>query len=111
VEVGEISRNLKIMAKELGVPVVVCAQLNRVTEGASDKRPTMSNLRESGAIEQDADEILLLYRNDYYGEEGGEDQNTAEIIIAKNRHGGVGTAKVGWFKEYAKFTTIEDKYE
>lgn len=111
VEVGEISRNLKIMAKELGVPVVVCAQLNRVTEGASDKRPTMSNLRESGAIEQDADEILLLYRNDYYGEGGGEDQNTAEIIIAKNRHGGIGTAKVGWFKEYAKFTTIEDKYE
>ncbi len=109
VEVGEISRGLKIMAKELGVPVLVCAQLNRTPEGSSDKRPTMSNLRESGAIEQDADEILLLYRSDYYNDGTGD--NIAEIIVAKNRHGEVGTAKVGWYKEYAKFTNIENYLE
>ncbi|MBQ8696334.1 MAG: replicative DNA helicase, partial [Clostridia bacterium] len=111
VEVGEISRNLKIMAKELGVPVIVCAQLNRSTEDSKEKKPTMSNLRESGAIEQDADEILLLYRGDYYGEGNGEDQNKAEVIIAKNRHGAVGIAEVGWYKEYAKFRNIENRYD
>lgn len=115
VEVGDLSRNLKIMAKELGVPVIVCAQLNRGTEGRTDKRPTMSDLRDSGAIEQDADEILLIYRNEYYNrdgsDEGGANDNTAEIIIGKNRHGAVGSAEVGWHKEYAKFTSIESKYE
>lgn len=110
VEVGEISRNLKVMAKELGVPVVVCAQLNRGPEGQSDKRPTMSNLRESGAIEQDADEIMLLYRQDYYnGDEAGD--NTAEVIIAKNRHGSTGTAKVAWIKQFAKYASLDTVHE
>lgn len=109
VEVGEISRNLKIMAKEMNVPVIVCAQLNRGTEGRSEKRPSISDIRDSGAIEQDADEVLMIYRPEYY--DGGEDsENMAEIIIGKNRHGGTGTAKVGWYKDYAKFTSIDDKF-
>ncbi|MCI8590340.1 MAG: replicative DNA helicase [Clostridiales bacterium] len=109
VEVGEISRNLKIMAKEMNVPVIVCAQLNRGTEGRSEKRPSISDLRDSGAIEQDADEVLMIYRGEYY-DDGGENDNMAEIIIGKNRHGGTGTAKVGWYKDYAKFTSIDDKF-
>ena len=111
VEVGEISRNIKIMAKELGVPVLACAQLNRSPEGTKDNKPTISNLRESGSIEQDADEVLLLYRNDYYDKENAGEANVAEVIIGKNRHGGTGTVKVGWYGEYAKFTTLEEKYE
>ncbi len=120
VEVGDISRNLKIMAKELSVPLIVCAQLNRGTEGRTDKRPTMSDLRESGAIEQDADEILLIYRQEYYNKDNSDGpsegdaplgENIAEIIVAKNRHGAMGTAQVGWYKDFAKFTSIENRYD
>ena len=108
-EVAEISRNLKIMAKELNVPVICCAQLSRGPEGRNDKRPMLSDLRDSGAIEQDADVVIFLYKDDYYDRK--EDTNTdegstAEVIIAKNRHGSVGTVKMGWIGRYTKFRTI-----
>ena len=108
-EVAEISRNLKIMAKELNVPVVCCAQLSRGPEGRNDKRPMLSDLRDSGAIEQDADVVIVLYKDDYYDRK--EDTNTdegsiAEVIIAKNRHGSVGTVKMGWIGRYTKFRSI-----
>lgn len=116
-QVGEISRNLKIMAKELGVPIVCCAQLNRGTESrAGDgKKPTLSDLRDSGSIEQDADIVLFLYRDEYYKDisgsekQGAEDTaNTAEVIIAKNRHGSVGNVKMGWIGQFTKFRTLEE---
>lgn len=116
-EVSDITRNLKIMAKELGVPVVCCAQLSRGTEGRGDKRPQLSDLRDSGSIEQDADMVLFLYRNSYYerDESGNEtavsDTNTAEIIVAKNRHGSVGTVKMGWIAQYTKFCSLDNVAE
>ena len=106
-EVAEISRNLKILAKELNVPVICCAQLSRGPESRTDKRPMLSDLRDSGAIEQDADIVLFLYRDEYYNNDP-EKQNTAEIIVAKNRHGSTGTVPVGWFGQYTKFTTLDD---
>ena len=111
-EVAEISRALKIMAKELSVPIICCAQLSRGPESRTDKKPMLSDLRDSGAIEQDADVVIFLYRNEYYktdaapGEDG--DGNIAEIIIAKNRHGSTGTVKMGWIGQYTKFRTIAD---
>ena len=106
-EVAEISRNLKVLAKELNVPVICCAQLSRGPESRTDKRPMLSDLRDSGAIEQDADIVLFLYRDEYYKSDP-EKQNTAEIIVAKNRHGSTGTVPVGWFGQYTKFTTLDD---
>ncbi len=103
--VGEISRSLKIMAKELNVPVICLSQLSRANESRSDKRPMLSDLRESGSIEQDADEVLFLYRDDYYNPES-EEKNVAEIIVAKNRHGETGTVKVQWLPQ---FTTFSDR--
>ena len=103
-EVSDISRALKIMAKELNVPVLCCAQLSRAAEQRSDKRPMLSDLRESGAIEQDADVVLFLYRDDYYNKET-EDPNTAECIIAKNRHGATGTIKLHWLGQYTTFSS------
>ena len=108
-EVAEISRNLKIMAKELNVPVICCAQLSRGPEGRTDKRPMLSDLRDSGAIEQDADVVIFLYKDDYYDrkEDTNSDEGSiAEVIIAKNRHGSVGTVKMGWIGRYTKFRTI-----
>jgi replicative DNA helicase len=107
-EVAEISRNLKIMAKELNVPVVCCAQLSRGPESRTDKRPMLSDLRDSGAIEQDADVVIFLYKDDYYGkpENAGEEGSIAEVIIAKNRHGSTSTVKMGWIGRYTKFRTI-----
>ncbi len=111
-EVSEITRNIKIMAKELGVPVICCAQLSRGTEGRNDKRPQLSDLRDSGSIEQDADMVLFLYRGNYYDpekkDEIASEANTAEVIVAKNRHGSVGTVKMGWMAQYTKFCTIEN---
>lgn len=107
--VSEISRSLKIMAKELNVPVVCLSQLNRGAEGRSDKRPTMSELRESGAIEQDADQIILIYRDDYYNENSPE-KNVAELIVAKNRHGEPGTVKVQWMPQYFSFSDLDWKH-
>ena len=88
-EIADISRSMKIMAKELDVPVICLSQLSRAVEKREDKHPLLSDLRESGAIEQDADIVLFIYRDDYYNDES-EDKNVAEIIIAKNRHGSTG---------------------
>ena len=107
--VGEISRALKIMAKELNVPVICLSQLSRGPESRTDKRPMLSDLRESGAIEQDADEVLFLYRDDYYNKDS-EKQNVAECIVAKNRHGEVGTVELQWLPQYTTFADREWKH-
>jgi replicative DNA helicase len=106
-EVGDISRNLKLMAKELNVPVICCSQLSRGTESRTDKRPMLSDLRDSGAIEQDADTVIFLYRNEYYDTDANpEEGSVAEVIIAKNRHGSVGNVKVGWVGKFTKFRSL-----
>ncbi len=102
-EVAEISRSLKIMAKELDVPVVCLSQLSRASEQRSDKRPLLSDLRESGAIEQDADIVMFIYRDDYYDSES-EKKNVAEIIVAKNRHGETNTVELQWVGQYTTFS-------
>ena len=107
--VGEISRSLKIMAKELNVPVICLSQLSRAVESRQDKRPIMSDLRESGAIEQDADAILFLYRDDYYNP-NSEEKNVAECIVSKNRHGETGTVKLQWLPQYTTFADREWKH-
>ena len=107
--VSEISRSLKIMAKELNVPVICLSQLSRGPESRTDKRPMLSDLRESGAIEQDADEVLFLYRDEYYNE-NSEDKGIAECIVSKNRHGEVGTVKLQWIPQYQTFTDREWKH-
>ncbi len=112
-EVAEISRGLKIMAKEFMVPVICCAQLSRGPESRTDKTPMLSDLRDSGAIEQDADVVIFLYRNEYYkkaGEAGKEEPeaNIAEVMVAKNRHGSTKTVKMGWTGRYTKFRTLAD---
>lgn len=107
--VSDISRSLKIMAKELNVPVVCLSQLSRGPEGRTDKRPMLSDLRESGAIEQDADEVLFLYRDEYYNP-NSEDKGIAECIVSKNRHGEVGTVKLQWVPQYQTFTDREWKH-
>ena len=107
--VSDISRSLKIMAKELNVPMVCLSQLSRGPESRTDKRPMLSDLRESGAIEQDADEVLFLYRDEYYNE-NTEEKGVAECIVAKNRHGEVGTVKLQWVGQYQTFTDREWKH-
>ena len=108
--VGEISRSMKIMAKELNVPVICLSQLSRGPESRPDKRPMLSDLRESGAIEQDADCVLFIYRDDYYNE-NSEEKNVAEVIVAKNRHGETGTVKLQWIPQYTTFSDREWKHE
>ena len=106
-EVGDISRALKVMAKELNVPVICCAQLSRGPESRTDKRPILSDLRDSGAIEQDADTVIFLYRDEYYKTDSAQDEgNIAEVIIAKNRHGSTGNVKMGWIGRFTKFRTL-----
>ncbi len=107
--VSEISRSLKIMAKELNVPVVCLSQLSRGPESRTDKRPMLSDLRESGSIEQDADEVLFLYRDEYYNKDS-EDQGIAECIVQKNRHGEIGTVKLQWIPQYQTFADREWKH-
>ena len=107
--VSDISRSLKIMAKELNVPVVCLSQLSRGPEGRTDKRPMLSDLRESGAIEQDADEVLFLYRDEYYNPDT-EKSGIAECIVSKNRHGEVGTVELQWVPQYQTFTDREWKH-
>ena len=105
-EIAEISRSLKVLAKELNIPVIALSQLSRASESRSDKRPMLSDLRESGQIEQDADLIMFLYRDDYYNKDTDE-KNLAECSIAKNRSGEPGTFKLGWRGEYTKFSNVE----
>ena len=108
--VSDISRSLKIMAKELNVPVLCLSQLSRANESRQDKRPMLSDLRESGAIEQDADIVLFLYREGYYNKDA-ENPNLAECIIAKNRHGETGTVELQWTPEFTTFTDMERRRE
>ena len=110
-EVGDISRGLKILAKELKIPVICCAQLSRGPESRTDKRPMLSDLRDSGAIEQDADIVMFLYRDEYYKEPGAGEQSIAECIVAKNRHGSTGTVKLGWIGQFTKFITQDLEHE
>jgi replicative DNA helicase len=104
--VGEITRQLKIMAKELDVPIILLSQLSRGPESRTDKRPMLSDLRESGSIEQDADIVMFLYRDAYYNKDNAN-QNEAECIVAKNRHGETGTVKLAWNGQFTRFTTLE----
>ncbi|MDG3146306.1 replicative DNA helicase [Streptococcus suis] len=110
-EVSEISRQLKIIAKELKVPVIALSQLSRSVEQRQDKRPIMSDLRESGSIEQDADIVAFLYRDDYYQDKKDDqpEKNLTELIIKKNRHGDLGTVKMYFHKEYTKFSSVEEE--
>ena len=108
--VSDISRMLKIMAKELNVPVITASQLSRANESRQDKRPMLSDLRESGSIEQDADVVIGLYRDGYYNKEV-ENSNLAEAIILKNRKGQTGTVQLSWLGEYTSFTSLERRHD
>ena len=107
-EISQITRSLKIMAKELNVPVICLSQLSRAAEQRQGHRPMLSDLRESGSIEQDADIVLFLFREDYYSEEEDDaNKNTATCIVAKNRHGSTGDVTIGWQGEYTRFSNVE----
>lgn len=116
-EVSEITRNLKMMAKDLNIPVICCAQLSRGTEGhGKNHKPQLSDLRESGSIEQDADIVLFLYREDYYRNDVAEDKqdeidaNKTELIVAKNRHGATGTIEMTFDKEFTRFRSVDKSH-
>ena len=108
--VSDISRMLKIMAKELQVPVLCLSQLSRANEKRDDKRPMLSDLRESGAIEQDADIVLFIFREDYYSPDTDK-RNIAELIVAKNRHGETGKVELKWMPEFTTFDTLEKRFD
>jgi replicative DNA helicase len=108
-EVAEITRNMKLMAKDLGIPVICCAQLSRSPEARADKKPVLADLRDSGSIEQDADVVIFLYRDDYYNRDKGPEEsggNIVEVIVAKNRHGMTSTVRMGWLGQYTKYRSI-----
>lgn len=108
-EISEISRSLKILAKELDIPVIALAQLSRSVEKREDKRPMLSDLRESGSIEQDADIVMFIHRDDYYNDES-ERKNIAEIILAKHRAGSTGTVDLAWFPNFTKFENLDKRF-
>ena len=116
-EISDITRSLKIMAKELNVPVITLSQLSRASEQRPDHRPQLSDLRDSGSIEQDADIVLFLYREGYYDKNNEDDAapavdvNSGECIVAKNRHGEMSTVKLHWQGEFMRFTDVEDRYD
>ena len=108
-EIADISRGLKILAKELNVPVITCSQLSRGTEKEKERKPMLSDLRDSGSIEQDADMVIFLSR-DYYGTDP-EKANLVDVIVAKNRHGGQGTVQMSWLGQYTKFSSLEQNMQ
>ena len=110
-EIAEISRALKILAKDMKIPVIALSQLNRLLENREDKKPRLADLRESGAIEQDADLVMFIYRDEYYNPEKTEKPGIAEIIVGKNRHGSTGNVDLGFVKEITLFRTIEQRDE
>ena len=110
-EISEISRALKILAKEMKIPVVALSQLNRMLENREDKRPRLADLRESGAIEQDADLVMFIYRDEYYYQDKSEKPGIAEIIVGKNRHGSTGAVDLGFVKEFTMFRNVDTTHE
>ncbi|HNZ07272.1 MAG: replicative DNA helicase [Candidatus Cloacimonetes bacterium] len=110
-EISEISRALKILAKDMKIPVVALSQLNRMLENREDKRPRLADLRESGAIEQDADLVMFIYRDEYYYQDKSEKPGIAEIIVGKNRHGSTGAVDLGFVKEFTMFRNVDTTHE